>query len=37
MGDVETELEATIKSFEEAKPGDDVCWIIKGLIKKVMR
>ena len=34
MGDEETELEATIKSIEEAKPGDDVCWIIKGLIKQ---
>ena len=36
MGDVETELEATIKSFEEAKPGDDVCWIIKGLINDII-
>ena len=36
MGDEETELEATIKSLEEAKPGDDVCWIIKGLIKEII-
>ena len=36
MGDEETELEATIKSLEEAKPGDDFCWIIKGLVKQNM-
>ena len=30
MGDEETELEATIKSLEETKLGDNVCLIIKG-------